>query len=73
MRTRLGAPKAITATAHKIARIFYHLWRTKEPYVDSGAAYYEEKYRQRTLDNLKRKAKQFGFDLIPQPVTEEVS
>jgi transposase len=73
MRTRLGAPKAITATAHKIARIFYHLWRTKEPYVDSGAAYYEEKYRQRTLDSLKRKAKQLGFDLIPQPVTEEVS
>ena len=73
MRTRLGAPKAITATAHKIARIFYHLWSTKEPYMDLGATYYEEKYRQRTLDNLKRKAKQLGFDLIPQPSTEEVS
>jgi transposase len=31
LRSRLGAPKAITATAHKIARIFYHLWSTKEP------------------------------------------
>jgi len=73
MRNRLEAPKAITATAHQIARVFYHLWTTKEPDVDSGAAYYEEKYRQRTLDNLKRKAKQLGFDLIPQPAAEEVS
>ncbi len=35
--------------------------------MDSGAAYYEGKYRQRTLDNLKRKAQQLGFDLTPQP------
>ena len=36
IRARAGAPKAITATAHKIARLFYALWTTKESDVDRG-------------------------------------
>jgi len=42
MRSRLGAPQAITATAHKLARIFYHLWNTRDSYFDSGADFYEQ-------------------------------
>jgi transposase len=67
MRSRLGAPKAITATAHKLARIFYRMWKTGEPYQDQGAHYYEEKYRERTLANLRKKALALGYDLNPKP------
>jgi transposase len=66
IRTRSGAPKAITATAHKLARIFYHLWTTGENFIDVGADAYEQQYQQRVLKHLKHRAKQMGFDLVPE-------
>jgi transposase len=63
MRAKLGAPKAITATAHKLARIFYRLWKTGESYNDPGADYYEQKYKERVLNNMKAKAKQLGYEI----------
>jgi transposase len=65
LRSRLGAPKAITATAHKLARIFYAMWKTKSTYNDVGADYYEKQYKERLIHNIKRKAKEFGFKLVP--------
>ena len=65
MRTRLGAPKAITATAHKLARIFYSMLKNGTEYVDQGQDYYEEKYRDRVMKNLKKRAASLGLDLIP--------
>ena len=62
---RLGAPKAITATAHKLARIFYHLWTSGDRYTDPGINAYEQQYRDRILKNLKSKAQAFGLELIP--------
>ena len=64
MRNRLGAPKAITATAHKIARLFYLLWTKKESYVDQGAESYEARYRERVIKNLKQKAKSLGLEVV---------
>lgn len=66
IRSRLGAPKAITATAHKLAKVFYLLWTTGKDYVDTGADAYEQQYQQRVLKSLKQRAKQIGFDLVPQ-------
>jgi transposase len=66
IRTRSGAPKAITATAHKLARIFYHLWTTGDNFIDLGADTYEQQYQQRVLKHLKQRAKQMGFDLVPE-------
>jgi transposase len=63
MRSRHGAPEAITATAHKLARIFYHLWRTGEPYQDPGQDYYEQKYKERVLRNMKKRAKDLGYEI----------
>jgi len=63
-RARLGAPKAITATAHKLARIFYSMLKTKKAYVDLGQDYYEEQYRNRATKNLRKKAASLGFDLV---------
>jgi hypothetical protein len=40
MPSRLGAPKAITATAHKLARIFYRLWTSGEAFVAPSIAAY---------------------------------
>ena len=71
MRARLGAPKAITATAHKLARIFYHMWKNRVEYHDQGADYYEQTYRNRVLKNLKRKAKALGYNLTLQPIEND--
>ena len=67
MRSRLGAPKAITATAHKLARMFYRLWTTREAYSDPGVDYYQQQYRERMVNNLQKKALDLGFELVPQP------
>lgn len=67
LRSRLGAPKAITATAHKLARMFYRLWTTREAYTDPGADYYEQQYRERMVNNLQKKALSLGFELVAQP------
>ena len=63
-KAQIGAPKAITATAHKIARIFYTMLKYGTHYVDLGQEYYEQRYQERVVANLKRKAKQFGFELV---------
>ena len=68
LKFRPGPAKAITATAHKIARIIYHMLKNQEDYHDPGAAYYEEQYRQRALRNLKRKARKLGLEVVPLAV-----
>jgi len=73
LKARLGSPKAITATAHKLARIFYKLWTTGEIYEDKGAHYYEEQYKNRMLRSIKRKARDLGYDVFLQPVAGQVS
>ncbi len=65
-RSQLGAPKAITATAHKIARLVYSMLKYGTEYVDQGQNYYEEKYRERIVKNLHKKAKSLGFKMVPQ-------
>ncbi len=61
MAARLGAGKAITATAHKLARLIYAMLTKGEEYVKQSQQQYEEKFRNRTLANLKRKAKALGY------------
>ena len=57
----------MTATARKIAVLFYNALRHGMTYKDPGAAHYEERYRSRVLGNLQRRAKAFGFVLRPAP------
>ena len=64
-KAHLGAPKAITATAHKLARIIYSMLRYGQEYVDAGAEYYERHYQQRALRAAKRRAAQLGYQLVP--------
>jgi transposase len=67
LKTRLGSPKAITATAHKLARIFYHMWTTRQSYHDAGAGHYEQQFQQRKLKHLRKQAASLGFDLTQRP------
>ena len=64
MRGRLGAPKAMTATAHKLARLVYHMLKYGEDYVDKGQHYEEEQYRKRAQKNLRRRANALGYHLV---------
>jgi len=73
IRARHGGPKAITATAHKIARIFYTMLKYRRAYCDPGADHYERTYRERVIRNLQRKAAQHGFSLKPQQSTSPLS
>ena len=64
-KAHLGAPKAITATAHKLARIIYSMLRYGHGYVDAGAEYYERQHRQRALRAARQRAAQLGYQLVP--------
>jgi hypothetical protein len=65
MRAKLGAPKAVTATAHKLARIVYQLLSTRQPYDESVFAYMEQTNLLRREGKLKAQAKALGFDIVP--------
>jgi hypothetical protein len=67
--SRMDTPRANTAVAHKLARMVYLMLTRGENYVDRGREHYEEQQRQRTVAALKRRAKAFGFELTPAPVT----
>jgi transposase len=64
MRAKLGAPKAITAAAHKLARVTFHLLTTRQPYDDSVFAKAEQKHRQRMENRLKAQAQTLGYTLV---------
>jgi transposase len=65
IRARRGAPKAITATARKIAVIYYCMLRYGTEYVEKGQDWYDEQYRGRVERNLRRRAAGLGFQLVP--------
>jgi transposase len=54
LRSKLGAPKAITAMAHKLARLIYRMMKFGADYVDKGMAAYESKYRQQQMKWLAK-------------------
>jgi transposase len=64
LRARIGAPKAITALAHKLARIIYRMLKYGEEYVEKGQKAVEKQTRQRSLKTLTRIANELGYALI---------
>jgi transposase len=65
MKARLGSPKAITALAHKLAKLIYVMLKYGKDYVEKGVEFYEEMYKSRREASLKRKAKELGYELVP--------
>jgi len=70
LAARIGKAKAVTATARKLAILFYNALRFGLAYADPGASYYEDRYRRRVIDNLQRRARHFGFTLVADPAVE---
>ena len=73
LSARIGKAKAVTATARKVAVLFYNAVRHGMEYVDPGASAYETRYRTRVVNNLHRRAKAFGFVLQPMEPTPGVA
>jgi len=67
MRARLGAPKANTAAAHKLARILFHLLTAAQPFDENVFAADEQRRRTRMENRLRRQAREFGFQLVALP------
>jgi transposase len=62
LRARLGAPKAITAMTHKLARLVYRMLKWGHEYVDKGLQYYEERHREQQV--LKKRAAKLGLQIL---------
>jgi len=68
LRARLGPKDATTATAHKLARIVYHMLKHRQPYNPLTPQAYSDQLRQRELNYLKRRAAKHGWT-IQEPAT----
>ena len=73
MMVRHGTPKAITATAHKLARLIYRMLKHGQTYVDQGQQHYEQQFQQRLLKALQKQAQTFGFVLVSETTGQLVS
>jgi len=71
MRTKLGTAQAITPSAHKIARILYHVLLTKEPYAETVFHRCDERAQRRAEMRLRKQAAHLGFQLLPISTTEQ--
>ena len=69
LRSKLGAPKAITAMAHRLARLVYRMLKYGQHYVDKGAEYYERRNRQQQIEFLTKKAAKLGLQVTPAHVS----
>lgn len=65
LAARIGKAKAVTATARKLAILFYRAMRFGMQYQDPGVDQYEQRYRERVVKQLERRAAHFGFALQP--------
>ena len=65
MCSRMDKPKAVTAAAHKLARLIYTMLTKGEEYTDQGQDYYEQRYRERVLRALSQRAAKLGMKMVP--------
>jgi len=70
MKGRRGGRTAVNATAHKLAVLYYRMLQSGRAYQDMSAEEYERRFQERILQNFKRRARQYGYELVqrPQPV-----
>jgi transposase len=70
LRTRLGAPKAITAMARKLACLFYRLLKHGQQYVDKGSEYYEQRHKDQQIRLLLKRAHKLGLQVVAPTPTQ---
>ncbi|MDR2012061.1 MAG: IS110 family transposase, partial [Rhodanobacter sp.] len=65
MCAHMDKAKAVTAAAHKLARLIYTMLTKGEEYTDQGQDYYEQRYRERVLRSLSQRAAKLGMQVVP--------
>ena len=65
MCSRMEKAKAVTAAAHKLARLIYTLLTKGQEYTDQGQEYYETRYRQRVVNHLSQRVAKLGMKMVP--------
>jgi transposase len=73
MRAKHGPAKAITATAHKLAKLIYRMLKYGEDYVDKGMQYYQQQYKERMQKSLAKRAREMGCELLVLETGEVLS
>lgn len=73
LKARLGPQQAMVATAHKIARAFYHILKHRTPFHDMGGEEYERRARERELKNLEKRAAKLGCVVVKNPAVEALA
>jgi len=73
LRNKSSRYKAITATAHKLAKLVYRMLKYGMDYVDSGQQYYENRYMERVIKNLTKRAREMGYAVVCTNTGELVS
>lgn len=63
--SRMDKPKAVTAAAHKLARLIYTMLTKGEEFTDQGQQYYEQRYNDQVLRNMVKRAEKLGLKLVP--------
>ena len=71
IRSRIGPAGAITATAHKLARLVYAMLKHGREYVKTSLDAYESRMRSDLERSLRRKATALGFALVPLPAAPD--
>ena len=66
IQARAGGPKAIVATARKIAERVYRLLKYGQEYVRQSTEAYEAAYQERLAKALAKKAASLGYKLVPE-------
>jgi transposase len=67
MCSHVDKPKAVTAAAHKLARLIYTLLTKGEEYTDQGQEDFEERYRERVIRQITQRAARLGLSIVPKP------
>lgn len=68
MARRRGKHKAIAALAHKVLVVIYHILRTKKPYTDLGADYFDQRDRKRIEHHHIHRLQQLGYTVTLSPL-----
>ena len=73
MSLKMGSPKAITAVAHKLARIVYAMLTGQQAFVKENLAQHDARYQQRCIKALQKRAQEFGMMLTPSAVSAPIA
>jgi transposase len=70
---QFGAPKAITATARKLACLVYEMISTRQEYRVIATSAYQKRYDEQRLRSFRKRAQELGYDLVERTPTAKAA